>query len=114
VTIQCNSIAPDVPIELTAGVSSSPFDLHESNTQSFTLAINPGERVTCETTNTTTGDADLYLKLNDAPDIPNGFYHCSSLLVASAETCTVRDTTGSTTLWAVVVAFESVSSWFFL
>jgi len=110
VIIQCDSIAPDVPMELKAGVPSEPFDLLEGETQSFTLTINPGERIRCETTNITTGDADLYLRLGEAPNVYTGVFDCASVLLSTFESCTVRDSTDATTLWATVIAYSSVSS----
>ena len=77
--------------------------------QSFTLGINPGDRVQCNTTGTA-GNADLYVRLGENPDIEEAIFECASDLIGTPiETCTVADL-NTTVVWVLLSAYSTVRS----
>jgi hypothetical protein len=94
---------------LTDGVPSDPLSLTIFETQSFTLAIEPGARVTCSTT-ADSGDGDLFLRFDAEPDDLGEDYICASISNLSEEICIARDPGGAFVLWALVAAFTSVEN----
>jgi hypothetical protein len=109
VFIVCNIFPPEPPIALTDGVPLDPLSLTISETQSFTLAIEPGARVTCSTT-ADSGDGDLFMRFDAVPDYLGGDFICGSTSGLSEEICIARDPGGALVLWALVVAFTSVEN----
>jgi serine protease len=107
--IVCNIFLPEPPIALTDGVPSDLLGLTLFETQSFTLAIEPGARVTCSTT-ADSGDADLFIRFDAKPDFLGGGYICRSITDLSEETCIARDPGGAFVLWALVAAFTSIEN----
>jgi hypothetical protein len=91
------------------GVPSDPLSLTSFETKSFTLAIEPGARVTCSTT-ADSGDADLYIRFDAEPDHLGEDHICSSITDLSEETCIARDPGGAFVLWALVEAYTSVDN----
>lgn len=109
VFIVCNIFLPEPPIALTDGVPSALLGLTLFETQSFTLAIEPGARVTCSTT-ADSGDVDLYIRFDAEPDFLGGDYICSGTTDLSEETCIARDPGSAFVLWALVAAFTSIEN----
>jgi len=110
ITITCTSYVPDPPIRLEDGVRSASFNLLAQETLSFELMIKPGSRIQCETTEASNdGDAGLYLRMDNPPDLTNGIYDCASMMPTSQEACRIRDHSGAAVLVATVYAFDDVS-----
>lgn len=74
---------------------------------SFNLAIQPGDVVTCETTGAS-GDLDLYLRWDAEPN--QSIYECASVDLAADETCAARDPGDASVLWILLIAFSTVCS----
>jgi hypothetical protein len=106
-SITCSTTLPP-PTILTDGVVFGPFSLFAGQTQTFTLAIAAGERVTCETA-AASGDADLILRLDAEPSLEPLIYDCASVDESSVESCSVVDPGDTSVLWVVVSAFSEVS-----
>jgi hypothetical protein len=109
VFIVCKIFLPGPRIALADGVPSVPLGLIRFETQSFTLAIEPGARVTCSTT-ADSGDADLFIRFGAEPDLVEGRYICSGITDLSIETCIARDPGVNFVLWALVEAFTSIEN----
>jgi hypothetical protein len=113
VILTCTSTVPGMvepgsAIGLADGVASELFSLTASEAQSFTLDMQPGAIVVCETDGDN-GDADLYLRWDAEPDFIDDIFDCSSNGFESNELCKVVDPGGVSVLWATVTAFSSVS-----
>jgi hypothetical protein len=95
------------PLTLSDGVPEV-FSLTTSEAQSFTLDIQPGTTVVCETDGGN-GDADLYIRWDAQPDLNNGIFDCLSVGVSSIENCDVVDPGDASVLWVLVFAYSGVS-----
>jgi hypothetical protein len=103
----CETFTPLPAVALTNGVASTLISLFQYEEQSFTLGINPGNRVQCNATGTA-GDADLYVRLGENPDIDEAIFECASELIeTSIETCNVADS-DATVVWILLSAYSSV------
>jgi hypothetical protein len=108
VSTMINMTEAGAAISLQDGIASDPFSLDTDQTQIFTLDVEAGSEVTCQTSGDN-GDADLSLRWGTEPDLANVLYDCESTTASSDEECTVQDLTGETVLWATVVSFLAVS-----
>jgi len=99
---------PPPPIVLTSAVASDPVSYDNSTFGVYTLEIAPGERVRCETT-ASSGDVDLYLRLDAEPSLdPEGPKDCFSLASGANEVCVVDNLLEAKLLWVIVYAVTAV------
>jgi hypothetical protein len=97
------------PISLTEGTASDALSLDVGLSQSYTYPVVPQTRVTCQLETTSLdslGDADLYLRFDQAPDVANFVYDCVSADTASQETCALDVPEGVSTIWATIQAYS--------
>jgi len=104
-------VEPGSAIELVDGVPSEPLSLETDQAQSYTLVTSPNANVVCQTVGDGSGgDADLYLRWEEEPDLELYIWDCASTsFEGSDELCTVANPGGATVLWATVDAWEPVS-----
>lgn len=97
------------PIALVENVPSNPISLDVGLSQSYTYTVSPQTRVTCQLEPTmflSMGDADLYLRLDEEPDLDNLLYDCISADTGSFESCSVDVPAGVSTVWATILAYS--------
>ena len=109
--LETGIVEPGSAIELVDGVPSEPLSLETGQAQSYTLVTSPNANVVCQTVGDGSGgDADLYLRWGEEPDLELYIFDCSSTsFEGSDEVCTVANPGGATVLWATVDAWEPVS-----
>jgi hypothetical protein len=105
---------PREDLALVNGVASDALSLWEGQLQSYIMEVEPSSRVECATTSglDDSGDADLYLRMNQYVDISRGLYDCSSESEStSLESCRTYAAASSTVVVSLHAwkSFEDVS-----
>jgi len=100
---------PSPPISLIDGTPSDPISLAVGLSQSYNYSVVPRTRVTCQLETATMpsqGDADLFLRFDEEPDVSNSVFNCVSAESGSQETCSLDVPEGVSTIWATVQAYS--------
>ena len=102
---------PPPPVSLIEGTESDPISLEVALSQSYTYPVTPGTRATCELNSTNfIGDADLYLRFDQAPDVADSQFDCVSADTFSQESCSLDVSDGVSTVWATIYAYSLVEN----
>ena len=109
--ITCSIFEP-VPLPLLTlvdGVPSDLISLAAFEVQNFVFSIESNTQVVCETQGGVDGDADLYLRFDALPDIPNGIYDCIGFSSTSAESCSLEDQGFAMAVYGSIVPYAGSS-----
>jgi len=93
-------------VVLTDGVSFGPFSLDLSQSELFSLSVQPGDTVNCQTT-ATSGDMDIFLRWDSAPT--DFIFDCSGVGLSSNENCEIGAPSDASVLYILAIAYSSVS-----